>query len=99
MRANIIHNAQVSPKNCSTSGCCPLRGVLATSDIQREKCKLPLQLPGHVTCNGYLDHPFKKKNPSRLRMITSPLVANTEWLVYNPKSSTASSCSKNDTLT
>ncbi len=28
--------------------------VLATYDIQREKCKLPLQLPGHVPPESHM---------------------------------------------
>jgi hypothetical protein len=31
-----------------------LSDVLATYDIQREKCKLPLQLSGHVTPESHM---------------------------------------------
>jgi hypothetical protein len=64
--------------------------MLATAVPHRENCEFP--------CIGYLDHPFKNlliENENDL----PPLLAITGGLVYNPKSSTASSCSNDDPLT
>jgi hypothetical protein len=49
-------------------------------------------------CIGYLDHPFKNK-PFETEKDLLRLLANTGGLVYNPKSSTAYSCSTDDTRT
>ena len=49
-------------------------------------------------CNGYLDHPFKNRHVETEKEILS-LLANTGGLVYNQTSSSAYSCSNDDTLT
>ena len=51
-----------------------------------------------TSCNGYLGHPFKNK-PFETEKDLLPLLANTGRLVYNRQSSTAYSCSNNDTFT
>jgi hypothetical protein len=48
-------------------------------------------------CTGYLGHPFKYK-PVETEKDPLPLLANRGGLVYNPKSSTASSCTNDDIL-
>ena len=49
-------------------------------------------------CTGYLVHPFKTRHIETEKDLLR-LLANTGGLVYNPKSSTAYSCSNDDTLT
>jgi hypothetical protein len=63
--------------------------------------EMPGVVPGLIvdhSCTGYLDHPFKNKH-SETEMDLHPLLANTEESLYNQISSTASSCSKDDTFT
>jgi hypothetical protein len=52
----------------------------------------------YARCTGYLGHPFKNRH---LQTEKDPLslLANTGGLVYNPKSSPASSWSNDTTLT
>jgi hypothetical protein len=51
-----------------------------------------------MACNGYLDHPFKTRHVETEKELLS-LLANRGGSVYKQTSSTASSCSLNDTLT
>ena len=51
-----------------------------------------------TSCTGYLEHPFKTRHVEAEKDLHSQL-ANTGRLVYNSKSSTACSCSNDDTLT
>ena len=53
---------------------------------------------GFQGCTGYLVHPFKTRHIETEKDLLR-LLANTGGLVYHPKSSTAYSCSNDDTLT
>ncbi len=50
------------------------------------------------SCSGYLDHPFKNR-PLETEKDRHCLLANRGGSVYNQTSSTAFSCSNDDTLT
>ena len=51
-----------------------------------------------LSCNGYFDQPFKNKHLEMEKNLHSQL-ASTGRFVYNQTSSTAYSCSNDDTLT